>query len=267
MKRKLRNLLDFFLIRVGIQTIRVYELNYLEEKFTTAVEELYQAFADLVSKIPKKDYQKIYLLKNLYGTSISEGLYIISYLHKSINLKGDICEFGVAMGATSTLLANEIKKYKKKLWLFDSFKGLSKPTEKDILIDDMFKLGSMKKYEGTMSYPEMNVLERLKKIGFPRNRTRIIKGYIEDTISQKKLPNKICFAYVDFDLYSPTIVALKFLHTRLSKGGYIIIDDYNFFSKGVQTAVKEFKHNYRNNYKLIFPHKFAGKFCIIQKVK
>jgi hypothetical protein len=36
---------------------------------------------------------------------------------------------GIAQCATSALIANEISSSKKNLWLFDSFKGLPKPTE------------------------------------------------------------------------------------------------------------------------------------------
>jgi O-methyltransferase len=42
------------------------------------------------------------------------------------------------MYATSALLANEIRSTERTLWLFDSFKGLGKPSEKDLLIDDIF---------------------------------------------------------------------------------------------------------------------------------
>lgn len=65
-------------------------------------------------------------MAKLLGTQISEAMYILVFLHRSLELDGDVCEFGVAQGATSALLANEIRTTQKNLWLFDSFKGLPK---------------------------------------------------------------------------------------------------------------------------------------------
>jgi cephalosporin hydroxylase len=187
-------------------------------------------------------------------------------LNKSLKIEGDVCEFGVAQGATSALLANEIRATEKKLWLFDSFQGLPKPTEKDVLIDDIFNLKSIEDYEGEMSYPIEMVEARLKAISFPSSRVKIVPGFIEETIDSPDLPQKVCFAYLDFDFYLPILTSLKFLNQRLSTGGIIVVDDYDFFSSGVKTAVKEFIEEYPGDYEIINPHKFAGHFCILRKI-
>jgi len=78
------------------------------------------------------------LLALLLGTPPSEAYFIIQALAKCKNIKGDVCEFGVAQGETSALIANEIALSSDKLLhLFDSFEGLPKPTERDILKDDI----------------------------------------------------------------------------------------------------------------------------------
>jgi O-methyltransferase len=250
----------------GIQTIRIYELKYITEKHQEAVRELVDLLKETLFTNIKSDVKKNELLTKLYGTSVAEAMYILHYLNKTFEIEGDICEFGIANGSTSALIANEIQKNTSKhLWLFDSFQGLSKPTKEDILIDDIFNLGSMQMYESTMSYPDSYVKAKLKKISFPQKRTHIISGFIEDTIS-KKFPKKVSFAYIDFDLYNPTKVTLKHLNKKMSKGGYIVVDDYNYFSKGVKTAIDEFINKHIKEYKLILPRKFAGKFCIIYKI-
>jgi O-methyltransferase len=66
---------------------------------------------------------------------------LIEYLHQSLPVEGDVCEFGVAQGAISAVLAHEIKNTNKNIWLFDSFEGLPEPSEKDILINDLFHFG------------------------------------------------------------------------------------------------------------------------------
>ena len=83
-------------------------------------------------------------------------------------MDGDVCEFCVAQGETSALIANEISGCLEKiLHLFDSFEGLPKPSDKDKLKDDIFALGNIDKYAGTMKCPEAMVLSRLAAISFP----------------------------------------------------------------------------------------------------
>lgn len=236
------------------------------QKYMNLISEVQGVFSELIfPELPRCD-RRIELMAKLFGTRISESMYVIEFLHKSLKLDGDVCEFGVAQGAMSALLANEIQTTTgKKLWLFDSFKGLPYPTEKDKLIDDIFNLGSICKYAGTMSYPVDEVRSRLRDISFPPERVKIVSGFIEETINYKDLPEKVCFAFVDFDFYNPIMISLRFLDAHLSSGGFIVVDDYGFFSSGAKTAVDEFTEEYQVKYEIVFPHKFAGHFCILQK--
>lgn len=240
----------------------------LNEKYNEIISEIHGCFSELIfPKLPQCN-QRTELLAKLIGTPVSESMYILGCLHESLHLDGDVCEFGIAQGATSALLANEIQMTQKHLWLFDSFKGLPRPTDKDVLINDIFNLGSMEKYEGTMACYIHEVQNKLQDIGFPPSRTKIVSGFIEETIKYKELPKKVCFAYIDFDFYNPIMVALRFLNDSLSNGGSVVIDDYGFFSAGAKTAVDEFVEKNNSRYEVIFPYKFASKstpFCILRK--
>jgi len=218
----------------------------------------------LFTDIPKNE-NRAELLSDLSGTSISEAMYIIHHLHRCLRLQGDVCEFGVAEGATSAVLANELLDTNKNLWLFDSFAGLSKPTEKDRLINDIFDLGSIDKYQGRISFAQAHLVNRLKNVSFPTSRTKIVAGFIEDTIRLDTLPRDVCFAYVDFDFYEPIRLALGFLNDHLVPGGYVIVDDYGWFSAGAKTAVDELIEMGRERFERLLPHAFAGKFCILRK--
>ena len=44
---------------------------------------------------------------------------------------------------------------------------------------------------------------------------------------------------IDFDFYLPTKDVLNVIENKLVKNSSIIIDDYDFFSTGVKTAVDE----------------------------
>src|SRR5580765_6676410 len=61
------------------------------------------------------------LLSQLVGTSLVEALFLLNELSRAIHLDGDVCEFGIAQGATSALIGNEIRNTSKTLWLFGSF--------------------------------------------------------------------------------------------------------------------------------------------------
>ena len=113
------------------------------------VSQIEQLYREVVFKDSSAyDPERIKIMSRLLGTGVGEAAYICYYLRQSLKLEGDVCEFGVAQGRTSALLGQEIIKMDKKLWLFDSFKGLPKPSAKDELKDDIFNLGSIEKYKG-----------------------------------------------------------------------------------------------------------------------
>lgn len=155
--------------------------------------------------------------------------------------------------------------------LFDSFEGLPKPTSRDKSKDDIFNLGSIEKYEGTMNCSDKLVVQRLKGISFDPNKYILHKGFIEKLIHEDRdLPEKVSFAYIDFDFYEPVSIALNFLHNVTPAGGIFIIDDYDYFSTGVKTAVDEFIYD-KNKcviyYDIEIPDKIFGCFAILFKVK
>lgn len=253
------------LIRAAIEKAgyHICRKKYINE----LIREITGLYRDLLfHEMPVIDEAKINLMANLAGTGISESIYIITHLNNSLTLDGDICEFGVAQGGTSALMANEIKWTDKTIWLFDSFKGLSKPTPKDILKDDILNLGFIDAYQGTMACKINMVKTKLNAINFPSPRVKIIKGFIEETIKQSNLPSSVCFAYVDFDFYEPISIALNFLDKVLQIKGVVIVDDYDYFSTGAKTAVDEFITSNREKYTLSLPIKSAGHFCIIEKI-
>lgn len=212
---------------------------------------------------------RLELLAQLFGTPPPEAYFIVDALAKCKDVSGDVCEFGVAQGGTSALIANEIQSSNKILHLFDSFEGLPKPTEKDQLKDDIFSLDSMEAYIGTMSYPEEMVRTRLKAMSFPQHRFVIHKGSIEQVFrTDSNLPEQVSVAYVDFDFYEPIKVALDFLHRTTSAGATIIVDDYDFFSTGAKTAVDEFLEENNSSgltYECLVPNARYGCFSVLTR--
>jgi O-methyltransferase len=168
-----------------------------------------------------------------------------NYINKR-NLKGDICEFGVAKGGCSLAIALTERlinnKLKRNIFLFDSFAGLPAPSiEKDF--DNQGSIGKvlfpMKK--GSLA-SEMKEVQDLfyNKYNFPKNKIIFIKGFFEETAKNYK--NKIgnlSMLRLDGDWYYSVYIPLKFYYKKLVSGGVIIVDDYRT-CVGAKNAVKDF---------------------------
>ena len=207
------------------------------------------------------------LLKDQIGTSLVESLYIINSLNKTIEIEGDVCEFGVAQGKTSKVLGYFIKETNKKLFLTDSFEGLPEPSEKDKLKDDIFNLGNIKKYQGKMSHNKEKVISELKSIKFNEDKLVINKGFFnKESMINMKLPTRVSFAYLDFDFYQPTLDGLNYLVKVLNIGGIIIVDDYDFFSTGAKTSVDEWFNLNSKFYSKKVVKTANASFVILEKI-
>ena len=130
-------------------------------------------------------------------------------------------------------------------------------------MNDIFGLGSIGAYKGYLAIPEAEVIGELSKQGFPEQQVEICKGWIEESLSAGRCPDKVAFAYLDMDFYRSTADTLFMLAERMPVGGNIIVDDYGFFSSGVQTAVQEIMTARPGEFELENP--FGFKFAILQK--
>lgn len=269
--RALRSTMRGALERAGHVAVPIEAWNELRnmrrihKQDVVEIEELYRSF--VFPDLPR-DPARAEALHHLHGTTVGEAVHIVHYLHRSLDaVAGDVCELGCNEGHTSRLIASELRdRPDRALWLYDSFEGLPPPTEKDRLIDDIAGRGSMAAYAGDMRAREDQVLDKLALVPFPAERTRIVKGWINQTLAAGQHPPQVAFAYVDFDFYEPIKVALEFLATAMPPGGHIVVDDYGFFSEGAQLAVDEFVAASNGTFVLHMPHPAAGKFCTLERL-
>lgn len=204
-----------------------------------------------------------HLMARLIGTGKVEAQAIINALAATHDLPGDVCEFGVAQGATSALIANEILEGAERLHLFDSFQGLPAPTAKDELLHDIFGLKSMEAYAGTMACGVDQVLARLATVDFPPERAVIHAGFLAETLRECHSPAAVRFAYVDVDLYESTRQALDFLTRAMLPGGIALVDDYGFFSSGAKAAADEVAA--RGGWDLRLSEPASEHFCLLTR--
>ncbi len=252
--------------RVGIEVMTRRGLQDLEGGRCAAVDEYLRLLVKMRGTRLRESKDRIFLLSRLRGAGVGEGAHLVTCLGSVTCLPGDICEFGVGSGATSALLANELRGTGKVLWLYDTFAGLPAPTAEDELVDDVDQLGSMAAYQGTMCHAQAEVLERFSSIGVPPEGFRIVAGLFDETIANEQLPDQVCFAYVDFDFYAPVRAALEKLLPRLSPGGIIVVDDYGYFSSGAQKAVDQFLAAHPGLFEIEVPNYCHDRFAILRHV-
>ena len=177
------------------------------------------------NEIPKEliDFEKSYYDKiRLYNIWFQ-----IQRLNKE-NIKGAFAELGVYRGNTAKII--HLCDPQRQLFLFDTFEGFNK---QDLVIEQ----STDKKYNEN-NFSDVNISE-IKSFVNANENVEFVKGYFPDTLTKK---HDITYAFVnlDADLYKPTLAALEYFYPRLSKGGVIIIHDYNHNWDGNRKAVDLF---------------------------
>ena len=179
------------------------------------------------------DYKKVWSKFPETNNFIHERRFNLFYLARSLrNVQGDIAECGVYRGAGSFLMLATQEETDKKLFVFDSFEGLSEPKREDCVETDfIFK---WKKHD--LSVSESIARQNLSRFG---DRVEFLKGWIPDRFLEVA-DNHFSMVHIDVDLYEPTRDAVRFFYPRLTRGGMIICDDYGFLScPGAKRAMDE----------------------------
>ena len=147
---------------------------------------------------------------------------------KRDHIAGDFAELGVHKGETAKIIYE--MDTNRKLHLFDTFEGFN---SQDLLHEN--KQGG--KYT-TKEFSDTS-LEYVKKEIDGGEMVAYYPGYFPRTASGLENAT-FSFVHLDADLYLPTIEGLKFFYPKLSKGGVIIIHDYNHNWDGIKKALDEF---------------------------
>ena len=163
-------------------------------------------------------------------------------------IPGAIVECGVWRGGSMMAAAHTLlnrKDTSRDIHLFDTFEGMSEPTEKDVMFDGQKAstlLNTSERKEGVVNYWCIagieDVTRNLHSTGYPKDRLHFIKGKVEDTIPQHA-PDQIALLRLDTDWYESTAHELEHLYPRVAPNGIIIIDDYGHW-QGARQAVDEY---------------------------
>lgn len=173
----------------------------------------------------------------------------IEYIVK-LKIAGDIVECGVWKGGSMMLTALTLIKFNdigRKIYLFDTYEGMSEPTLHDIRIYDKFKAKNkwhqLKKSNLKWDYSSLEeVKKNLYSTKFPKENLKFIKGKVEETIP-KTIPEKIAILRLDTDWYESTYHELIHLFPKIVKYGVLILDDYGHWKGAKEATDKYFREN------------------------
>ena len=168
------------------------------------------------------------------------------------DVPGAFAECGVWRGGSvmaMILTLQRLGRDDRDIWLFDTFEGMTEPTQADSSPVDRHALDVWRQHEGTddRAWPhyfnpdvfnEQMVRDYLLSSGYPEERLHFVAGRVEDTLPAQA-PAEIALLRLDTDWYESTRHELVHLYPRLSEGGVLLVDDYGHWA-GAKRAVDEY---------------------------
>ena len=203
---------------------------------------------DLISEQLKSPAGRVNYWNSLLEDSKKYDL--IDLLKRSVNLDGDIIEFGVWRGHMTKRMATVVKNSdsNKRIFACDSFEGFGEDT---ITAQDtsLFRTIAKLKKKFTAANDVPRKLDEFFN-HFDLN-GMIVKGFFRESVWKIDSTVKYCFAHVDCDAYKSHLDCLNYVYHRMVKGGCIVFDDYDKKPwPGATKAVDEFLSDKEEKIKL-----------------
>jgi hypothetical protein len=161
-------------------------------------------------------------------------------------IPGAMVECGVWRGGSMLAVAHTLATIgvtDRDLYLFDTFTGMSAPSERDVHIRASRSAEEMlaARDRGGPIW-EVATLEDVQQgfadVDYPDERLHFVPGKVEDTVPEHA-PEQIAVLRLDTDWYESTKHELEHLYPRLVPGGVLIIDDYGSW-QGSKDATDEY---------------------------
>jgi O-methyltransferase len=150
---------------------------------------------------------------------------------------GDLIETGVWRGGACIFMRGILRAYgdaSRTVWVADSFQGLPKPDGARHPVDR----GDRHWTKEQLAIPLEEVRANFARYGLLDEQVRFLVGWFSETLPTAPI-DRLALLRLDGDMYGSTMDALRPLYPKLSKGGYLIVDDYGL--EGCRRAV----HDYR----------------------
>lgn len=190
-----------------------------------------------------------------------QNTYDLAYRAINDGIEGDFVECGVAAGSQIGVMGHvcRLLNSNKKIYAYDSYKGipLAGPNDTDQpgvgpldpnrpMPNDLRELLVS---SGVTSHGLDVVMGNiLTRWGLNIKQYEFVEGWFQDTLPFNNI-EKISLLRLDGDLYESTKVCMEYLHPKVQRGGFVIIDDYAL--AGAKKAVHEYWDKHGLNYDLI----------------
>lgn len=153
-------------------------------------------------------------------------------------IKGDFVETGVWRGGASMMAKAVITAYgdgRRKVYLADSFAGLPPPDVEKYPADKGLNYHEFEQ----LAVSEEQVKENFRRLGLLDDRVITVKGWFRDTMPSFPV-KQIAILRLDGDMYESTIDPLKHLYDKVTPGGWVIVDDYEWIEACKQAVTDYF---------------------------
>ena len=153
---------------------------------------------------------------------------------------GDLIETGIWRGGALIFMRAVLKAHRvrdRSVWGADSFQGLPFPDAAYYPADD----GDTTHACQELVVPFDEVKANFEKYGLLDDQVRFLRGWFRDTLPSAPI-ERLALIRLDGDMYESTYIALESLYPKLSRGGYLIVDDYGAVP-ACRSAVEDFRHS------------------------
>ena len=197
-KKKLNSILDFIGINLRVKIASKSPIDIYLDNLSNDCFKFFEKDIKKSSVFLKDDEVRKYSISRAYNNGKGNNLYL---------------EFGVYKGGSINKFANYLFQKNLKIYGFDSFEGL----EEEWITDEYSPIGTF-----SLNKKSPKVLKNVV----------LIKGKVQNTLENfliDKKDEKIIFAHMDMDTYTPTIYALNKIKPFLQKGSVILFDEFYGF--------------------------------------
>jgi len=189
----------------------------------------------------------------------------VQYIARN-HVPGAIAECGVWRGGSMMAAAMALQEFagnpERDLYLFDTFEGMTTPSEEDInawgeRAEEKYKQKSGGGEHSSWAYsPLEEVKHNMAKTDYNGEYIHFVKGRVENTLP-REAPDQLALLRLDTDWYESTLHELEQLYPRIASGGVLIIDDYGHW-EGSKRAVDEYVE--KNNLNILLNRiDYAGR--------
>jgi O-methyltransferase len=183
--------------------------------------------------------------------------------------KGDFAECGTWMGGSSfaMLLAQRwlYGKIVKPVWMFDSFKGLPPPDDRDGPLAFAYQRQTdAPGYFNNCSASLERVLDIINGFGFSDSEAIVVPGWFSESFPNHRAElsrRGLAILRVDCDFYEPVSYVLRELTPFISDEGFVILDDYYAWD-GCARATHDFLSQNNLSWRIRSIEKFHGAWMI-----